>query len=217
MPGTWILGSFVEKGRMRGWICLLAVCLLAACADSDDKERWVMKDGTVLYVEPEVRQYASEQEFADGMAAVHTRQSGGGEGPVEVDVEADSVYGAKDIRVNGWEKARFGPWAEAFGLKAGKTYFVCTVTVMKEIPHDGADYMAMGIYRGRDLDSIGFAPFGEGVVRGYYVRSSEADAPWEARTMLRCVGYDGEGNTVGCYYPVGKVENLKWRYFRVYE
>lgn len=114
---------------MRGWICLLAVCLLAACADSDDKERWVMK----------------------------------------------------------------------------------------EIPHDGADYMAMGIYRGRDLDSIGFAPFGEGVVRGYYVRSSEADAPWEARTMLRCVGYDGEGNTVGCYYPVGKVENLKWRYFRVYE
>ena len=62
---------------MRGWICLLAVCLLAACADSDDKERWVMKDGTVLYVEPEVRQYASEQEFADGMAAVHTRQSGG--------------------------------------------------------------------------------------------------------------------------------------------
>ena len=55
---------------MRGWICLLAVCLLAACADSDDKERWVMK-----------------------------------EGPVEVDVEADSVYGAKDIRVNGWEKA----------------------------------------------------------------------------------------------------------------
>lgn len=193
----------------------MGVCLCVACADSDDKERWVMKDGTVLYVEPEVRQYASEQEFVDEMAAGYMRRSGGRENPVPVDVEPDSMYGAKEIRMKAWEKARFGAWVEAFGLATDKVYFVSTATVMKEIPHDGADYLAMGIYQGKDLDSIGFAPFGEGMVHGYYVQSSEADAPLEARTMLRYVGYDGEGNGVGYYYPVGEVENLKWRYFRV--
>ncbi len=83
----------------------MGVCLCVACADSDDKERWVMKDGTVLYVEPEVRQYATEQEFVDEMAAGYMRRSGGRENPVPVDVEPDSMYGAKEIRMKAWEKA----------------------------------------------------------------------------------------------------------------
>lgn len=192
----------------------MGVCLCVACADSDDKERWVMKDGTVLYVEPEVRQYASEQEFVDEMAAGYMRRSGGRENPVPVDVEPDSMYGAKEIRMKAWEKARFGPWAEEFGLAADKMYFVCTVTAMMEIPRDGADYVAMGVYCGNDGDSIGFAPFGEDMTRGYSMTLREGSST-EARTMLRYVGYDGEGNGVGYYYPVGEVENLKWRYFRV--
>ncbi len=46
--------------------------VLTACgAGEDEKERWEMEDGTVVYVEPAVREYASEDQFAEALLAVH--------------------------------------------------------------------------------------------------------------------------------------------------
>lgn len=189
--------------------------VLTACgAGEDEKERWEMEDGTVVYVEPEVREYASEDQFAEALLAVHAWQPDfRSRGVSVVDVRKDSVYGVRDIRLLEWEKARFGPWAERYGWEPGRTYFVCSAVAMKLLPAKGDSFPALdgASYAGSNADSIGFVVM-DGLWRGYSVASPQWGGAIEARTLLRHVGYDASLRAVGDYYPVRRLDDLKWCY-----
>lgn len=203
---------------MKHWIWSLLPMVLTACgAGEDEKERWEMEDGTVVYVEPAVREYASEDQFADALLAVDEWQPGfrGRRGTI-VAVRNDSVYGVREVRHVEWEKARFGPWAERYGWEPGRTYFVCSAVAMKLLPAKGDSFPALdgSSYAGSNADSIGFV-VADGLLRGYSVASPQWGGAFEVCTLLRYVGYDASLRAVGDYYPVRRLDDLKWCYVLV--
>lgn len=171
--------------------------------------RYPMKDGTILYTQEEVRNYESANSFLNAESNFIKKP----EGIVtkRENYKKDSIYGYDEILSVSWEKAKFGKWIENYNLDKKKTYFVQTIKVIKHIPSSDNYALTEGLYKGYNKDSIGVNQYTD--KRGFVVSSSNINGSYEAYTIMKKIGYDDNGNSVGFYYPI-KPSNIKWKYFK---
>ena len=190
---------------------LILIVLLAGCQKEDTNHLlcYSMKDGMILYTQEDVHNYESANSFLNA-------ESNFREKPEDVvilqDSKKDSIYGYDEILSISWERAKFGNWIEKYNLDRKKIYFVQTIKVVKFIPSSDEYALTEGLYKGYNIDSIG-VNLNTGK-RGFIVSSSNINGRNEAYTIMKKIGYDDNGESVGFYYPI-KPSNIKWKYFKI--
>lgn len=199
---------------MKICIFILLLFLFFSCSKEDTiRERFVLDDGEVIYVDNAVRNYATEASFVNTMLAdygqdgIVGQRNGNQQG---MKLQKDSLYGGGKIDLYAWEKASFGVWSEAYGLMAGKIYLVATATVYQSIPANGLQAIVPSNYASTEYDSIGFIPYS--VDRGFSVTHSNVVGFIGCCTMLKYIRCDVERKKVDWFYPIGDTKNLKWKY-----
>lgn len=191
-------------------ICALLLFVMFSCSnENDDRERHVMKDGKAVYTGVDVRFYGDKDAFRGAVLENTERRDSVDD---ELKWEKDSLYGYDGgIETVDWEKAEFGPWISGYGLSPDKLYFVSTLKISKRIPATYEDWVAPGEYFKNDEDSIGTDADTDKI--GFRLDTNISRGYYEAVTWIKCISYDGEGNTVDVYFPVSP-EKLKWKYFK---
>ena len=168
-----------------------------------------MKDGVVLYTQEEVHNYESANSFLNVESNFRKTPE---DVVINQDSKKDSIYGYDEILSVSWERAKFGTWIEKYRLNKEKTYFVQTIKVVKLIPSSDEYALTEGLYNDNNKDSIG-VNLNTGK-SGFLVSSSNINGGYEAYTIMKKIGYDDNGESVGFYYPI-KPTNIKWKFFKI--
>lgn len=192
------------------FISILTI-LLVSCQEEDANHllRYTMKDGMILYTQEDVCNYESANSFLNAESNFRKKPE---DVVINQDSKKDSIYGYDEILSVSWERAKFGKWIEKYNLDKKKTYFVQTIKVIKLIPSSDEYALTEGFYNDYNKDSIG-VNLNTGK-RGFIVSSSNTNGRYEAYTIVKKIGYDDNGNSVGFYYPI-KPSNIKWKYFKI--
>lgn len=200
--------------QMKVCIFILLLSLFFSCSKEDSiRERFVLDNGDVIYVDNEVRNYATEVSFVNTMLADYVQEGAVGQrdgNQQDMKLQKDSLYGSGRIDLYAWEKASFGAWSEAYGLMEGKIYLVATATVYQSIPANGLQAIVPSSYASNEYDSIGFIP--SSVDRGFSVTHSNVVGFIGCCTVLKYISCDVEGEKVDWFYPIGDTKKLKWKY-----
>lgn len=171
--------------------------------------RYSMKDGMILYTQEDVHNYENANSFLNAESNFREKPE---DVVINQDSKKDSIYGYDEILSVSWERAKFGNWIEKYNLDTKKTYFVQTIKVVKLIPSSAEYALTEGLYNDYNIDSIG-VNLNTGK-RGLIVSSSNINGGYEAYTIMKKIGYDDNGDSVGFYYPI-KPSNIKWKYFKI--
>lgn len=192
------------------YICLILTILFVSCQeDTNHLLRYSMKDGVVLYTQEEVHNYESANSFLNVESNFRKTPE---DVVINQDSKKDSIYGYDEILSVSWERAKFGTWIEKYRLNKEKTYFVQTIKVVKLIPSSDEYALTEGLYNDNNKDSIG-VNLNTGK-SGFLVSSSNINGGYEAYTIMKKIGYDDNGESVGFYYPI-KPTNIKWKFFKI--
>lgn len=191
-------------------ICMIILPVFVSCSsDEADRERHVMKDGTVFYTALGIEYYADKETFRDAVLENKEHDDGVKDELVWV---KDSLYGYNgEIKTVGWKKVKFGSWISDYGLNPGSVYFISLKEVSKYIPATYEDWLVQGEYFTHDEDSIGTNALTGKV--GFCLDTSISQGYYNATTLIKCVSYDEEGEGVGVYFPA-EPEDLKWKFFK---
>jgi hypothetical protein len=190
---------------------LILTVLLISCQKENTNHllRYSMKDGMILYTQEDVHNYENANSFLNAESNFREKPE---DVVVNQDSKKDSIYGYDEILSVSWERAKFGNWIEKYNLDTKKTYFVQTIKVVKLIPSSAEYALTEGLYNDYNIDSIG-VNLNTGK-RGLIVSSSNINGGYEAYTIMKKIGYDDNGDSVGFYYPI-KPSNIKWKYFKI--
>ena len=190
---------------------LILTVLLISCQKENTNHllRYSMKDGMILYTQEDVHNYENANSFLNAESNFREKPE---DVVVNQDSKKDSIYGYDEILSVSWERAKFGNWIEKYNLDKKKTYFVQTIKVVKLIPSSAEYALTEGLYNDYNIDSIG-VNLNTGK-RGLIVSSSNINGGYEAYTIMKKIGYDDNGDSVGFYYPI-KPSNIKWKYFKI--
>lgn len=192
------------------YICLILTILFISCQeDTNHLLRYSMKDGVVLYTQEEVHNYESANSFLNVESNFRKTPE---DVVINQDSKKDSIYGYDEILSVSWERAKFGTWIEKYRLNKEKTYFIQTIKVVRLIPSSDEYALTEGLYNDNNKDSIG-VNLNTGK-SGFLVSSSNINGGYEAYTIMKKIGYDDNGESVGFYYPI-KPTNIKWKFFKI--
>lgn len=192
------------------FVCIIILFVFVSCSSNeDDRERHVMKDGTVFYTDSDIEFYGDKAAFRD---AVLENKEHDDDVKDELVWVKDSLYGYNgEIKTVEWEKVKFGSWISDYGLSPDFIYFVSLLEVSKYIPATYEDWVIKGEYFMHDKDSIGTDVLTGNV--GFCMGTSISRGYYNAKTMIKCISYDENGKSIGVYFPI-RPENLKWKFFR---
>lgn len=216
MDISFFLIFFVKKISLQMKVCIfiLLLSLFFSCSKEDSiGERFVLDNGDVIYVDNEVRNYATEVSFVNTMLADYGQDGAVGKRngiQQGMKLQKDSLYGGGRIDLYAWEKASFGEWGEVYGLTTGKIYLVATAVVHQSIPANGLQAIVPSSYASNEHDSIGFVP--NSVDRGFSVTHSNVVGFIGCCTVLKYIRCDVEREKVDWFYPIGDTKKLKWKY-----
>lgn len=190
---------------------LILTVLLISCQKENTNHllRYSMKDGMILYTQEDVHNYENANSFLNAESNFREKPE---DVVINQDSKKDSIYGYDEILSVSWERAKFGNWIEKYNLDTKKTYFVQTIKVVKLIPSSAEYALTEGLYNDYNIDSIG-VNLNTGK-RGLIVSFSNINGGYEAYTIMKKIGYDDNGDSVGFYYPI-KPSNIKWKYFKI--
>ena len=190
---------------------LILTVLLISCQKENTNHllRYSMKDGMILYTQEDVHNYENANSFLNAESNFREKPE---DVVINQDSKKDSIYGYDEILSVSWERAKFGNWIEKYNLDTKKTYFVQTIKVVKLIPSSAEYALTEGLYNDYNIDSIG-VNLNTGK-RGFIVSSSNMNGEYKAYTIMKKIGYDDNGDSVGFYYPI-KPSNIKWKYFKI--
>lgn len=192
------------------YICLILAILLISCQeDTNTLMRYSMKDGTILYIQEDVHNYESANSFLNVESNFRPKPD---DVIINQDSKKDSIYGYDEVLSVSWEKARFGKWIEEYNLNKERTYFVQTIKVVKQIPCSDEYALTEGYYNDCNKDSIG-VNLNTGK-SGFIVSSNNINGGYEAYTIIKKIGYDDNGDSIGSYYPIIPT-NIKWNFFKI--
>ena len=192
------------------YICLILAILLISCQeDTNTLMRYSMKDGTILYIQEDVHNYESANSFLNVESNFRPKPD---DVIINQDSKKDSIYGYDEVLSVSWEKARFGKWIEEYNLNKERTYFVQTIKVVKQIPCSDEYALTEGYYNDCNKDSIG-VNLNTGN-SGFIVSSNNINGGYEAYTIIKKIGYDDNGDSIGSYYPIIPT-NIKWKFFKI--
>lgn len=192
------------------YICLILAILLISCQeDTNTLMRYSMKDGTILYIQEDVHNYESANSFLNVESNFRPKPD---DVIINQDSKKDSIYGYDEVLSVSWEKARFGKWIEEYNLNKERTYFVQTIKVVKQIPCSDEYALTEGYYNDCNKDSIG-VNLNTGK-SGFIVSSNNINSGYEAYTIIKKIGYDDNGDSIGSYYPIIPT-NIKWKFFKI--
>lgn len=188
---------------------ILAILLVSCQEDTNTLMRYSMKDGTILYMQEDVHNYESANSFLNVESNFRPKPD---DVIINQDSKKDSIYGYDEVLSVSWERARFGKWIEKYNLNKERTYFVQTIKVVKQIPCSGEYALTEGYYSDCNKDSIG-VNLNTGK-SGFIVSSNNINGGYEAYTIIKKIGYDDNGDSIGSYYPIIPT-NIKWKFFKI--
>ena len=192
------------------YICLILAILLISCQeDTNTLMRYSLKDGTIMYIQEDVHNYESANSFLNVESNFRPKPD---DVIINQDSKKDSIYGYDEVLSVSWEKARFGKWIEEYNLNKERTYFVQTIKVVKQIPCSDEYALTEGYYNDCNKDSIG-VNLNTGK-SGFIVSSNNINGGYEAYTIIKKIGYDDNGDSIGSYYPIIPT-NIKWKFFKI--
>lgn len=186
-----------------------------ACSEEQDTQRFVMQDGNVIYVDHSINTYPTEDRLiAELMELPSANKQNSRHSAYQKREDTmwtkDSIYGS-DRELHGkWMKAKFGIWAEAYGINCDSIYIVRITDIEKYIPANGEEFAINRKYTVYDSDSIGINKF-DGT-RGFYIDNTNANGYVYAYTRLLHIGYTEKGNITNTFFPCKNVKALKWKY-----
>lgn len=195
---------------------LPAVLLVAtACSEEQDSQRIVTQDGNVIYVDHNINTYPTEDCLIAELAELSPANKQNGRHAAYRKREdtvwtADSTYGGGREVHGKWMKAKFGTWAEAYGISCDSVYLVRTTDMEKGIPANGEEFVVRRKYTDYDSDSTGINK--QDGTRGIYIGNINTGGYVYAYTRLLHIGYTEKGNITNTFFPCGDVNSLKWKY-----
>jgi hypothetical protein len=168
-----------------------------------------MQDGFVITINKTTKYYPTEEDFFHNVRTdfPHTYMI---ENVEKMEYEENKHYeviGYNQDFVGCWEKAKFGNWAENYGLTPNKIYYVSTKLYAKYVSKPDNTLM---IVPEKGLQNMGYCPGLND--KTFCVEQDNVTNTNILTTSTRFIGYNSEGNHVQCTINSFTNNKLIWKF-----